>query len=73
MGMEGTTAKPLATPRVKKSDEHEERRRDEPVLGRQDTILYRSNVMRASFLAQDRADLCEAVKALARHMAKPRI
>ena len=27
--------------------------------------------MRASFLAQDRADLCEAVKALAQMMSKP--
>eukprot|EP00972_Heterocapsa_arctica_P042973 6334964-Heterocapsa_arctica.AAC.1 len=43
MGLECAKAKPAATPRVKKSDEHEERRRDEPVLGRQDTTLYRSN------------------------------
>eukprot|EP00972_Heterocapsa_arctica_P084764 12484219-Heterocapsa_arctica.AAC.1 len=61
MGLEGATAKPVATLKVKRSDERKERRRDEPVLGRQDTTLYRSNVMRASFSAQDRA----------RHMAKP--
>ena len=33
--------------------------------------LFRSAVMRASFVAQDRPDLPEAVKSLAQQMAKP--
>ena len=69
--LEGDRTKSVATPRVKRTDEHEVQRREEPTLGREETTLYCSNVMRASFLAQDRIDLCETVKVLARRMSTP--
>ena len=42
-----------------------------PQLDTEKTTLYRSLVMRAQFLAQDRADLSEAVKSLTRKMRSP--
>ena len=42
-----------------------------PQLDTERTTLYRSLVMRAQFLAQDRADLGEAVKSLTRKMRPP--
>lgn len=71
LGLDEGKSRPAATPRVKRSEEQEERRRGEPLLSKAEASLYRSNVMRASFIAQDRADLCEAVKVLARSMSKP--
>ena len=46
-------------------------RQRSPKLSREDVTLYRSNVMRASFVAQDRADIGDAVKTLAQGMATP--
>ena len=42
-----------------------------PQLDTKKTTLYRSLVMRAQFLGQDRADLSEAVKSLTRKMRSP--
>ena len=42
-----------------------------PPVTAEQTTLYRSLVMRAQFLAQDRADLSEAVKSLTRKMKAP--
>ena len=71
LGLGGKDAKPVATPGIKKTDAQEGRRVLEPPLGRADTTLFRSCLMRASFLAQDRADLPEAVKCLAQQMSAP--
>ena len=53
------------------SDAELERRLSEPQLSKIETSAFRSCVMRAAFLAQDRADIGEAVKGLARSMARP--
>ena len=42
-------------------------------LSPKDASRYRSGVMRASFLAQERADIAEAVKRMAQGMAKPKL
>lgn len=44
-----------------------------PELSPKDASRYRSAVMRASFLAQERADIAETVKRMAQGMSKPRI
>ena len=41
------------------------------VLSAEDTTLYRSLIMRAVYLAQDRADIGDACKDLCRHMKAP--
>ena len=53
------------------SDAELERRLSEPQLSKVEASAFRSCVMRAAFLAQDRADIGEAVKGLARSMARP--
>ena len=69
----GLTGKSTATsvPGVKVTDAELERRLSEPTLSKTDTSAYRSCVMRAAFLAQDRADIGEATKTLARSMSRP--
>ena len=69
----GLTSKssPTTVPGVKVTDAELERRLSEPALNRADTSAYRSCVMRAAFLAQDRADIGEATKTLARSMSRP--
>ena len=42
-----------------------------PALPAEQSTLYRSVLMRASYMAQDRPDLAEAVKALSRRMVSP--
>ena len=56
-------------PCVKAGDAELERRLSEPQLSKVETSAFRSCVMRAAFLAQDRADIGEVVKGLARSMA----
>ena len=63
--------KPLKTPGFKVDEEELALRETEVPLEAADATRYRSCVMRLSFLAQDRADLGEPVKCLARSMAKP--
>ena len=64
-------AKAVATPGLKSTDARVEQRKREPQVSKEETSLFRSCLMRASFLSQDRADLGEAVKSLAQHMARP--
>lgn len=42
-----------------------------PLLNPAETELYRSNVMRGSYLSQDRPDLSDTIKGLARDMKTP--
>ena len=60
-----------AVPGVKVSDAELERRLSEPQLSKIETSAFRSCVMRAAFLAQDRADIGEAVKGLTSSVAIP--
>ena len=71
LGLGGSKTKGFSTPNVKVTDEQQVLRERSAKLGPSDATLYRSNVMRASFVAQDRADLGEAVKCLAQGMASP--
>ena len=70
LGLGGST-KHSASPGMKITDEEIRRREVEAPLSKSEATRFRSCVMRAAFLAQDRADLSEAVKCLAQHMAKP--
>ena len=71
LALGGKDAKSVVTPGIKKTDAQEEKQLLEPPLGRAETTLFRSCLMRASFLSQDRADLPEAVKCLAQQMSTP--
>ena len=42
------------------------------ILEGEQATLFRSGTMRSAYLAQDRADVSEAIKCLARGMSKPR-
>ena len=64
-------SRPTTFPGVKVKDAELERRLSEPALNRADTSAHRSCAMRAAFLAQDRADIGEAIKTLARSMSRP--
>ena len=70
LGLTSTSAS-KAVPGVKVSDAKLKRRLSEPQLPKSETSAYRSRVMRATFLSQDRADIGETVKVLARNIAKP--
>ena len=61
LGLTGKST-PTGIPGVKVTDAELERRLSEPALNRTDTSAYRSCVMRAAFLANDRADIGEATK-----------
>ncbi|CAK0904033.1 unnamed protein product, partial [Prorocentrum cordatum] len=61
----------VKTPSVKPTGADIERHRRSPPLSSTAASTFRSAVMRASFLAQDRHDIGEAVKTLAQRMAKP--
>ena len=65
-------AKGVPTPRVKKSYDEAVMDEDSPLLEGGGATKFRSALMRAAYLAQDRVDLSEAVKCLSRHMAKPK-
>ena len=71
LGLDKENTKSLTTPTIKIDEMEVERRKLEQPLDRSMTTTYRSCVMRLSFLSQDRADLGEPVKTLARQMAKP--
>ena len=43
-----------------------------PILEREQATLFRSGTMRCAYLAQDRADISETIKCLARGMSKTR-
>ena len=60
------------TPRVKRTAEDEAKRKISPPLRGTDVTLFRSQVMRASYLSQDRPDIQESVRCLATAMAEPK-
>ena len=67
------TARVAATPRTKRTPETEAiRLASHPLTGSQQ-FLYRSQVMRASYLSQDRPDVQESVRILACSMSEPRL
>ena len=64
-------AKSVTTPAEKKKSSEVLASVGLPPVTAEQTTLYRSLAMRAQFLAQDRADLSEAVKSLTRKMKAP--
>ena len=69
LGLE--SARAVATPNEKKKLADVLASNGLPPVSKERATFYRSLVMRAQFLAQDRADLNEAVKCLTRHMQNP--
>ena len=61
----------VETPDVKKSTDQQMLESRSPALPKDQMSIYRSSVMRAAYLAQDRPDLGHAVKNLARKMVAP--
>ena len=69
LGLE--TAKGVDTPDVKKSVDQQMLESKSPILGKDLAKTYRSCVMRAAYLSQDRPDISHTVKDLARGMVNP--
>ena len=65
-------AKGVDSPRVKRTEGQTARIENSEKLTSAESILYRSLVMKLANVAQDRADIAEAVKCLTRHMKEPR-
>eukprot|EP00929_Paragymnodinium_shiwhaense_P052292 TRINITY_DN26200_c1_g1_i2.p1 TRINITY_DN26200_c1_g1~~TRINITY_DN26200_c1_g1_i2.p1 ORF type:complete len:320 (-),score=34.73 TRINITY_DN26200_c1_g1_i2:248-1147(-) len=65
------TAKGVETPREKPSAEQQVTDAGSPALDKERAKLFRSLTMRAAYLAQDRADINETTKTLARSMQAP--
>ena len=64
--------KTATAPRIRQSAEDVIRIDAEDPLNATDTLLFRSCLMRISYLAQDRPDISEAVKSLAQRMRDPK-
>ena len=62
----------VKTPRVKLSATESNLIEDNSILEGEQTMMFRSRTMRCAYLEQDRADISEAIKCLARGMSKPR-
>lgn len=73
VGMKLGSSNGVAAPSIKPTDSQAALLQTSPELCGQDASKYRSAVMRASFLSQERADLSETVKRLAQGMATPRL
>ena len=69
LGLRG--AKAAATPAVKMTQDDAREQLEAEPLPAADATRYRSVVMRAAYMAQDRPDLAEAVKSLSRRMVAP--
>ena len=69
LGLKGNVVK---SPRVKLSATESNAIENSSILEGEHATLFRSGTMRCAFLAQDRADISEAIKCLARGMSKPR-
>ncbi len=69
LGLEN--AKPVSTPGEKKKASDVLANMSLPVVSRERITLFRSLVMRAAYLSQDRGDLTDSVKCLARKMTGP--
>ena len=64
-------AKATPTPAVKMTAEEAAEQLAAPTMAPADCTKFRSVVMRAAYMAQDRPDLAEAVKTLSRRMVSP--
>ena len=64
-------SKEVTTASEKVSQEEAFRAMELPPLKAEQASQYRSLVMRCAYLSQDRVDLCESVKSLARFMSSP--
>ena len=64
-------AKGVDTPDVKKSVDQQMLESRSPILGKELSVKYRSSVMRAAYLSQDRPDISHSVKNLSRKMVNP--
>ena len=62
----------VKTPRVKLNATEPDAIENSSILEGEQATLFRSGTMRCTYLAQDRADISEAIKCLARGMSKPR-
>ena len=62
----------VKTQRMKPSASEAETIENSPNLDGKQTTTFRSGTMRCAYLAQDRVDISEAIKCLARAMSKPR-
>ena len=62
----------VKTPRVKLSVIEAEAIENSPILEGEQATTFRSGTMRCAYLAQDRVDISEAIKCLARAMSKPK-
>ena len=60
------------SPRIRKNEEHTAQIENSEKLPSTESTLYRSEVMKFAYVAQDRVDIAEAVKCLTRHMKEPR-
>ena len=63
----------VKTPRVKLSATGSDAIENSSILEGEQATLFRSGTMRCAYLAQDRADISEAIKCLAKGMSRPRI
>ena len=61
----------VLTPGIRDMHDQIERRKGEAQLSPTMTTVFRSCVMRSSFLSQDHADLAEPVKSLSQQLSKP--
>ena len=63
----------VKTPRVKLSAIESDAIENSSILEGDQATLFRSGTLRCAYLAQDRADISEAIKCLAQGMSRPRI
>ena len=67
-----TQSSTVKTPRMKLNANEAETIENNPLLEGEPATTFRSGTMRCAYLAQDRVDISEAIKCLARAMSKPR-
>ena len=71
-GLGVTQSNTVKTPRIKLSASEAETIENRPILDGKQTTTFRSETIRSAYLAQDRVDISEAIKFLARAMSKPK-
>ena len=62
----------VKTPKVYLSASEAETIENSPILEGEQATTFRNGTMRCAYLAQDRVDISEAIKCLARAMSKPK-
>ena len=70
--MRGLRSNFVKTSRVKLSAIEAEAFESSPILEEEQATTFRSGTMRCAYLSQDRVDISEAIKCLARTMSKPK-